>query len=334
MVKINTQQLLHRVDILQQRVRPIAIAFAVLRKYGQDYASNLALLIAYYGFASLFPLLLVAVTLTGIVFANDPGLSHQISTTAFAQIPIIGPQLQSRPGVHALYSHSVPGLIIGILGLVWGSQGVASAAQQAMATVWNVPMTDRPGFIPRTLRNFGIVGILGINVLATTVLATFTETLGGHMVSKVALIAAASAMNLLLYILGFRLLAPKTIPTKDLFIGAVIAGIAWSGLQQLGGFLIGNELAHTSAIYGIFGLVIGLVTWLGLASSITLYAAELNVVIVRRLWPRSLTQQTLTSADEAALIALVKQQQYWKNQEITVTFTEDAATSESDTEAP
>jgi len=138
-------KLLHRVDDFQQRHWPLAFVYAVIRKYGQDSASTWALLIAYYGFASLFPLLLVAVTLTGIIFAHNPSLSHRISTTVFSQIPVIGPQLRSKSGVHVLDSHSALGLIIGVLGLLWGAQGVASAAQEAMATVWNVPMTDRPG---------------------------------------------------------------------------------------------------------------------------------------------------------------------------------------------
>ena len=314
-------KLLHRVDDFQQRHWPLAFVYAVIRKYGQDSASTWALLIAYYGFASLFPLLLVAVTLTGIIFAHNPSLSHRISTTVFSQIPVIGPQLRSKSGVHVLDSHSALGLIIGVLGLLWGAQGVASAAQEAMATVWNVPMTDRPGFIPRTLRNFGILAVLGINVLVTSAIATFTATLGGHELGKVALIVVTVVINLGLYVIGFRFLAPRSIPTKDLLPGALVAGIAWSALQQLGGYLVGHELAHASATYGVFGLVLGLITWLGLTATTTLYAAEINVVHVRKLWPRSLTQPPLTSADEIALRALAQQQRYRPEQEITVTFT-------------
>lgn len=316
----NIEQFMRRIDGLQQRHRPLAFVYAVIRKYGQDSASTWALLIAYYGFASLFPLLLVAVTVAGIIFAHNPTLSHRISTTVFAQIPVIGSELGSKAGVHALNANSPIALVVGIVGTLWGSQGIASSAQQAMATVWNVPMTDRPGFLPRTLRNFGILAILAINVLVTSSIATFTATLGGHEVSKILLIIATILVNLVLYVAGFRLLAPKTIPTKDLLPGALMAGIAWSALEQLGGFLIGHELAHTSATYGIFGLVLGLITWLGLTATVTLYAAEVNVVHVRMLWPRSLIQPPLTAADKTAIIALAKVQRYRREQEITVTF--------------
>jgi len=141
----NIEQFMRRIDGLQQRHRPLAFVYAVIRKYGQDSASTWALLIAYYGFASLFPLLLVAVTVAGIIFAHNPTLSHRISTTVFAQIPVIGSELGSKAGVHALNANSPIALVVGIVGTLWGSQGIASSAQQAMATVWNVPMTDRPG---------------------------------------------------------------------------------------------------------------------------------------------------------------------------------------------
>ena len=329
----NIAQLMRKIDGLQQRIRPLAFAFAVLRKYGQDSASNWALLIAYYGFASLFPLLLVAVTLTGIIFAHDPALSHQISNTVFAQIPVIGPELRSKAGVHALDAHSPIALVVGVVGTLWGSQGIASSAQEAMATVWNVPMTDRPGFLPRTGRNFGILAILGVNVVVTSSIATFTATLAGHEIGKVLLIIGTIAVNLGLYIAGFRLLAPKTIPTKDLLPGALIAGVAWSALQQLGGFLVGHELAHASATYGVFGLVLGLITWLGLTATLTLYAAEVNVVHVRKLCPRSLVQPPLTAADKVALTALVEQQRYRQEQEITVAFGTPSDSSAKDAES-
>lgn len=309
-----------RIDAFQQRHAPLAIAYAVIKKYGQDSASNWALLIAYYGFASLFPLLLVAVTVTGIVFRDDPVLRSRITDTVFAQIPVIGDQLRTKAGIHAITSNSVISFTVGIIGLIWGSQGVASSAQQAMATVWNVPMTDRPGFIPRTLRNMGILGVLAGNVLLTSALATFTSSSAGHYAVRVLLVIATLAVNLGLYVLGFRMLTPKKVPTHELLLGALIAGVAWSILQQAGGYLVGHELVHASATYGVFGLVIGLITWFGLASTATLYCAEINVVIVRKLWPRALVNPPLTDADKKALEALALSQRYRPEQSIAVSF--------------
>jgi uncharacterized BrkB/YihY/UPF0761 family membrane protein len=85
-------------------------------------------------------------------------------------------------------------------------------------------------------------------------------------------------------------LTPKQIPTRQLVAGALVAGVAWQVLQAVGGFLVGHYLRHTSQVYGVFAIVLGLLFWLYLGAQLTLYAAEVNVVAARRLWPRSLLQ--------------------------------------------
>jgi len=129
-----------------------------------------------------------------------------------------------------------------------------------------------------------------------------------------------------LYVLGFRLLTPSSVPTGDLLPGAVIAGVVWSVLQQVGGILIAHDLAHASAIYGVFGIVLGLVAWFSLATTASLYAAKLNVVLRRHLWPRALTPPPLTDADQEALRALAAQARMRPEQEIVVRFGVGAAT--------
>jgi uncharacterized BrkB/YihY/UPF0761 family membrane protein len=91
-------------------------------------------------------------------------------------------------------------------------------------------------------------------------------------------------------LLVFRVLTPQQVPTRQLVAGAVVAGVAWQVLQAVGGFLVGHYLRHTSQVYGVFAIVLGLLFWLYLGAQLTLYAAEVNVVAARRLWPRSLLQ--------------------------------------------
>ena len=66
-------------------------------------------------------------------------------------------------------------------------------------------------------------------------------------------------------------------------------------LQTLGGYYVGHTLKHASNVYGTFGLLIGLLSWVYLSAHITLLAAEGNVVAARRLWPRSFSSLTRTS---------------------------------------
>ena len=68
------KKLIAALDRFQQNGPWLAFPVAVWKKFGDDQAGNLAALIAYYGFASLFPLLLVLVTVLDIVLAHDPTL--------------------------------------------------------------------------------------------------------------------------------------------------------------------------------------------------------------------------------------------------------------------
>ena len=162
---------LERVDAWQQRHGPPSFLFGVVKKFGDDSAGNLAALVAYYGFLSIFPLLLVLTTLLGLFFAHDAALQHRILHSAVGQFPIVGRQLSGKHGVQSLHSGSLVGLVVGLLGLVWGSFGVSQAAQRAMAEVWNVPQKNRPGFLPRLGRSVAFVALLGVDVVITTFLA-------------------------------------------------------------------------------------------------------------------------------------------------------------------
>ena len=105
------------------------------------------------------------------------------------------------------------------------------------------------------------------------------------------------------------MLTPPAVPTRPLVPGAVGAGAGWTLLQALGGYLVAHNLRHASQLYGFFGIVLGLLSFLALAATITLYAAEAGVVWNRHLWPRSLLQPPLTDADERVLSAIAEQEE-------------------------
>jgi uncharacterized BrkB/YihY/UPF0761 family membrane protein len=108
-------------------------------------------------------------------------------------------------------------------------------------------------------------------------------------------LAAAAAVNIGLFLLAFRVLTPQQIPTRQLVAGALVAGVAWQALQAVGGYLVDHYLRHTSQVYGVFAIVLGLLFWLYLGARLTLYAAEVNVVAARQLWPRSVLQPPLAA---------------------------------------
>ena len=85
---------------------------------------------------------------------------------------------------------------------------------------------------------------------------------------------------------------------RELLPGVIVAAVFWQLLQHLGGFYVDHALKHTGPLYGVFALVLGLLAWLYLGAQLTIFAAEINVVRVRRLWPRSFFSEPLLEADK------------------------------------
>ncbi len=282
------ERLLHAVDRLQQRRSWLAFGVAVWKKFGDDQAGNLAALVAYYSFASLFPLLLVFVTVLDIVLGSHPTLRDQVLSSTFAQFPVIGPQLKSN--VNSLNQTGfalAAGLILSFL----GARGVAGAIQNALNSVWGVPQDQRPGFPWSLLRSIAMIVVVGLGVIATSLLSGLAAG-SGHITgagAHLATIAVSLLVNIGVFWLGFRLATARAVATSQLFPGALLSAIAWQVLQLLGGYIVGHQIAHSSSLYGGFAVVIGLLAWLYLQAQVTLYAVEATVVRARRLWPRSLT---------------------------------------------
>jgi len=287
-------------DRFQQRHRWLGFPFAVLQKYADDQGGYLAATITYYGFFAVFPLLLVLTTVLGFVLQGHPDLERRIVDSALGQFPVIGPQL-SRGSLHG--SALALGLGLGLA--LWAGMGAVLAAQNAMNHLWGVPFKRRPDPLHARGRALVLLGLLGGGLLATTILASLA-TVGARfgIVWKIGSIGLSTALNVALFWVGFRVLTAREVSWRQLRGGAIGAGVLYELLQLLGGYYVGHTLKHASNVYGTFGLVIGLLSWVYLTSHITLLAAEANVVASRSLWPRSFSfmiEQTATQADKRAL---------------------------------
>ena len=279
-------RLVRRIDAFQQRNRPLGFAVAVAKKSGDDRAGMLAAVIAYYGFLALFPLLLLLVTVLGFALHDNPSLQQRVLQSALKDFPVLGDQI--RTNIHTLRASPLA-TVVGAVGLVWGSLGVTQATEYAMAQVWDIADQDRPRFGARVLHGLMFIGALAVGIVVTTLLSqvgAFSGNLAAAL--RALLLVVGAGMNVALYLIAFRVLTPTRIASIDLVPGAVIAGVGWSFLQLAGTFLIEHQLRHTSQVYGVFAVVLGLIAWLYLIAQLTLYAAEINVVRARRLWPRAI----------------------------------------------
>lgn len=313
---------LRRLDSFQSRHRFSAVAVAVAKKFGDDNGGNLITTLTYAGFVTVFPLLLLLVTILGLVFSSDPSARSSILNSTLKQFPVVGSELGHN--ISALKKSSTIGLVVSLAGLFYGSFGLAGAGIFAMDQVWNVPGTERPGFLPRAARSALFLGVLAIGVIASTFLAgigTFGSRQPLYIEALALLLSVLVAIGQ--YVAGFRVLTQKSVATRLLLPGAVFGGIGWALLQALGTYLVGHTLKGDSATYGTFAAVLGLLAWIYMGARLSIYAAELNVVLARRLWPRSLVQPPLRPADKAAIAAQAEQNRRVAGQKVDVSFEEE-----------
>ena len=278
------RDLLRSLDQFQQRHRGLAFPVAVVKKLNDDRGRNLAALLAYYGFLALFPLLLVLTTLLG--FVGNTRLADSVVGTTLQQFPVIGTQIGDN-AAQPLHG-SVLALVLGLLGLLYGSLGVTRAAQQAMAQVWNVPEAARPRWLERTWRGLIALAGAGVAVAVSTLLSGLATVAGHSWPMRIGTTLLATGWMVLVYLGAFRLLTPRESTAREMLPGAIIGGVTYTALLTVGTALVQHRLRRAEALYGQFGFTLGLIGWLYLVAQLTVFAAEVNVVRHRRLWPRSL----------------------------------------------
>ena len=307
--------MIKRIDDLQRRWRVTSFLWSVQKKYSDDRGGYLAALVTYYGFLSIFPLLLAAFTVIAYVLSGDKSAAASLQSH-IRDYPIVD---KIAPGLSTGTLHGSPvALIAGVLGLIWGSQGLAQAAQFTMDEAWNIPNKTRPGFLSRTLRSFGWYGVFGVGVLVATSVSSLGQAMhwaGGDVLST----AASFVVDAGLFLLSFWILTPPGIAVRDLVPGAVGAGAAWAVLTGVG-VSLAQKLSHSNPMYGSFATVLGLLALIYLNARITIYCVEANVVRARRLWPRSLNNENLTEADLRQLDELAGKEERVEPEQVEVSM--------------
>ncbi|MBW8481580.1 YihY/virulence factor BrkB family protein [Actinomadura parmotrematis] len=305
-----------RADAFQRRHPWAGFPLAVVYKFADDQGAYLTALMTYYGFLSLFPMLLLLVSGLGYVLQGDPQAQARVLDSAVAGFPVIGDQLTRN--VHSFHG-SLFGLVTGVLLSLYGGLGVIQATQNALNKLWGVPRLSRPDPIRSRLRSLLLMFAGLAAILATAAAGVF-----GHGLWPAAA-AASVAVNTVLLTVAFRVLTARPLDVAQVRIGALVAALAWQGLQWAGATLIGHVLRNATATYGFFGIVLGLMAWIYLGALTVVLCAEINVVRDRRLWPRNLRtpftdRVVLTKGDRRAYASYAETERHKTFERVDVDF--------------
>src|SRR3984957_4354141 len=270
-------------DRWQRRTPGAGVPYAVVKKFGDDNANLVVVALAWYGFTAIFPLLLVVVTIFGLI--GQASLGSSVLHT-LQEFPVVG--VDFKTGSDSKLNGSVLGLVVGLVGLVYGAQGVTQTAQLAMATVWNIPQVERTGFLPRLGRSLAGLITIGAAFVINAFVTTYATGGTHNYWIRIAILAGLLVINVGLYFANFTLLTAKAIGPRGHLPGAIAGAVAFTALITLGTGLVTHQLKHADAVYGAFGTVIGIVAFLLVLAKLSMYAAELNPVLARGLYPRAL----------------------------------------------
>jgi membrane protein len=317
-----------RLDRFQRKHPWAGFPLAVAYKYFDDFGAYLAAQLTYYGFVSLFPLLLLLSTILGFVLSGDQRLQHEVLTSTLRQFPVIGGDLTQPKRLGG----GPVGLVVGIAGSLYGGLGVGQAFQYASNTVWGVPRNNRPNPLRARGRSVVLLTTAGLAILGTTVLSIAGG--GGAGVLGVAgrslALAASVVINIAVAIFAFRFAPARRLSVRDVVPGAIAAAVIWQLLQSFGVIYVRHVIEHASATNAVFSLVLGLLAFLYITATAVLLCVEIDVVRVIRLHPRSLLTPftdnvTLTAGDRRSYSRQAKAQRSKGFQRVDVDFDSSAS---------
>lgn len=320
--------LVSRLDRVQRRRRAVGIPLAVVYKYIDDQGAYLAAILTYYAFLAIFPLMLIAATVLGFVLQGHQQLQEELLNTALSRFPIVGDQLGRPEGLHG----SVTAVIVGTLAALYGALGLGQAAQNALSVSWAIPRNSRLNPVASRLRSLVLLTLAGIAVLALALTATLVshlEVVGARLSGwanvAVALVSAAFVALILSVILAVGTSVRRRF--RDVLPGALFIAVLWQVLQSLGGLYVAHVIQKVSAMNGVFALVLGLFAFLFLAATIAVLGFEVNAVLAKRLYPRSLLTPftdavDLTTADRQVYTEYAQAQRQKGFERVSVSFDE------------
>ena len=313
-----TKQKLEKVDTYQQQHKAMAIPIAVFKKFSEDQSTNLASMIAFWAFFSIFPLLLVLVTLLGFLLPADTKTSvlHQVAE----YFPLLN--TSSISGL----TGSWWALIIGIVTALWSGSAVVRTTQQAFNSVWEIPIHQRPKLVEQVLRSIFVLATIGVGLVLSVFITGFvsgaSNTLHlawfGHVIGYL----IAIALDIGLFIAAFRMLTDRDLSTRDVLPGALLSGVVFWILQSLSSLIISHYLSNAQSTYGTFATVITMLWWFYITSIVTLLGAQLNVVLKERLYPRGLVDAPDTEADHRLYDNYAKERTYDEGEQVHTSFAE------------
>ena len=285
-------RLVERIDRLQRTQPVFGFPWAVIKRYVEDRGNWLGALISYYGFFSLYPLLVAFTTIATWLLADRPKTLQRVLSAVWSKVPfasdalanVVSEQVQDLSGQGWI-------AFVSLLVSLWGAIGVVRVLQDAVNTMWCVPRYLRPRYVGKVARGALMLTLLGVGVIGSAVVAGVTIAVDLPVIATIGAAAGNVALSAAVTLAIYRLVLGREVPFGELWPGALIMGVGTWALTLIGGLYVQRIIARMTNVFGPFASTIGLLAYVSLLLQLFVFATEVNVVRAKKLWPRALSDE-------------------------------------------
>lgn len=281
--------------------RPAQLLIKTGLKWDQDNCPGMAASLAYFALFSLFPMLLVILSIIGRLVAPGSDAFNHIQEAVGRFLP---PEVHGliRDTVVALNQNSAGAGIIGFVLLLWAASSVFAILRSSVNKIWRSPSrASEVGSVPKMMLFFlanklfsfllvlGMASLLLASLLSSIAIkailklvATFQETFSFFQVDELQLSRGLQTSSSFLILalaacILFKILPAAPVAWGDVWLGALITAVLLVGLQQLVSNSVITIGSHFLS-YGVVGGVMILLLWIFLTCQIFLFGCVFSYV--------------------------------------------------------
>lgn len=253
----------------------VRLLLAARERFRADDLGTMAMALAFQAFLSMFPIMLLALSVAGFALSGNPA---DWLRRFFDAVPGIGPLLERN--LHAVVEARAGLGLVALAGVAWAASGLTGRASDALGRIFRVPGRS---LVHRRVRSLVAMLVLGAALFAGLIASGTITALdaGGWWSIPVRLVtlAAIAALELTFFVGTYAVLTPTGGPAvRDHLPGALFMTIGWEILKLAGGLIVVTVVNRSSALYGTIGAIFGLLVFLRIASTLYLMGAELSAV--------------------------------------------------------
>lgn len=274
------------------RMPVIGTALKVQDRYKADAGDQFAGAIGFFGFLSLFPLILLALSVTGYVLVGDAEAQTRVAEGIQEAIPGLSAALSGGEGdtgvgeaLDTIIANKEAGGVVGLVLLLLSGLRVVNSAQTATLVVFRVDRSQMKGIAQKAkqvgaLVTLGVLALAGVAAGAAIGAVTSIDLFGVmNVLAPILTVAGTFVLDAGLFLAAYRVFGTRAgPPVRRLVPGALLGGAGWTVLKLVGSTYVSSQVSKAGALYGALGGVIGLMLLLYLAGRLFVYGAELSAV--------------------------------------------------------